>query len=142
MGFGRRTIDFVGQQELREDGAWTKTEFLLLHVEDRRPGDVRGHQVSGELNPPALASQHAAHRAHEQRLAQAGYALDQHVPAGKERHQRAQHELVLADVDFGDFSGDAFEQRLDSRHARARGGARRGPAIEGRRQRWNVRRDV
>ena len=99
---GRRAVDFVGQQELREHRARAEAELLRLHVEDRRAGDVRGHQVGRELNAAELAAQHAAQRAHEQRLAQARHAFDQHVAAGEQGHQRAQHQLVLADVDLAD----------------------------------------
>ncbi len=120
---GRRAVDLVGQQQLREDRAGPKAKLLRLHVEDRRAGDVRGHQVGGELDAAELAAQHAAQRAHEERLAQARHALDQHVPAGEQRHQRAQHQLVLADVDLADLGGDAVEQLLES--ARRRGWSRR-----------------
>ena len=113
---GRRAVDFVGQQELREDRPGTKAEFLRLHVEDRRTGDVRGHQVGRELDPAELAAEHAAERADEERLAQAGHAFDQHVAAGKQRHERAEHQLVLADVDLADLGRDPIEQRLGRRH--------------------------
>ena len=107
---GRRAVDFVGQQQLREDRAGPETELLRLHVEDRRAGDVGGHQVGGELDAAEAAAQHAAQRPHEKRLAQARHAFDQHVPVGKQRHQRAEHQLVLADEDLADLGGDAVEE--------------------------------
>ena len=109
MRLGGRAVDFVGQQQLREDRAGAKAKFLLLHVEDRCAGDVRGHQVGGELDAAELAAEHAAQRADEQRLAQAGHAFDQHVAAGEQGDERAQHEFLLADVDVVDLGEDFFK---------------------------------
>ena len=52
---GRGAVDFVGQQELREDRARAEAELLRLHVEDRRAGHVGGHQVGRELDAAELA---------------------------------------------------------------------------------------
>ncbi len=107
---GRRAVDLVGQQQLRENGAGDEAELLRLHVEDRGPGNVRRHQVGRELDAAEAAPQHAAQRPHEERLAQPGHAFDQHVAVGEQRHQRAQHEFRLADEDLVDFGGDALEE--------------------------------
>ena len=117
VGLGRRAVDLVGQQQLREDRPGPEAELLRLHVEDRRPGDVGGHQVGGELDAAELAAQHAAQRPHEERLAQAGHALDQHVAVGEQGHQRAQHQFVLADEDLADLGGDAVEEFLGTSRA-------------------------
>ena len=53
---GGRAVDFVRQQELGEHGTRPETELLGLHVEDRRAGDVRGHQVGRELDPAEAAA--------------------------------------------------------------------------------------
>ena len=57
---GRSAVDFIGQQELREDRAGAKAELLRLHVQDWRAGDVRRHQVGRELNPAELQTQDTA----------------------------------------------------------------------------------
>ena len=114
---GRGAVDFVGQQELREDRAGAEAELLRLHVEDRRAGHVGGHQVGRELNAAELQAQHAAQRPHEQRLAQARHGFDQHVAAGEQGHERPEDQLVLADVDLGDLRGDPVEELLGRRLA-------------------------
>ena len=115
MRFRWGTIDFVGQQELREHRARMKAEFLRLHIEDRRAGDVGGHQIGSELDAAEAAAEHAAQRANEQRFAQARHTFDQHMPAGKERHERAEHQFVLADVDFANLGHDTIKQRFSRR---------------------------
>ena len=116
VGLGRRAVDLVGQQQLREDRAGPEAEFLRLHVEDRRAGNVRGHQVGGELDAAELAAQHAAQGPHEERLAQARHALDEHVSVGEQGHQRPQHQFVLADVDLVDLGNQPVEEPLDAAH--------------------------
>ena len=80
---------------------------------------------------PNLQPEHSPERADEQRLAQARHAFDQHVTAGKQGHERAEHQLVLADIDLGDFGGDAVEELLGRRfaafgHVQAWGGSGAG----------------
>src|SRR5262249_11899275 len=69
-----------------------------------RPGDVGGHQVRGELDPTEVEVKRLAQRADEQRLLQAGRALEEDVPTGEDGREDAAHHLRLAD------DGDA--QRL------------------------------
>jgi hypothetical protein len=98
---------------LGEYRSGTKSEFTLLHVKYGGTGDVRWHQVSGELNPTKLASQHTPERSHEQRFAQPGNRLDQHVSARKQRCQRSQHEFFLTDIQLGDFLRNLVVKALD-----------------------------
>ena len=65
---------------------------------------------------------------HEQRLAQPGHALDQHVTAGEQGHQRAQHQFLLPHVDLADLGRDPVEQLLGGRFAGARQRRRPVPA--------------
>ena len=59
---------------------------------------------------PNWQPKHPAQRPHEQRLAQPRHALDQHVPAGEQGHQRAQHQFVLADEDSAHLFQNTVEQ--------------------------------
>ena len=75
----------------------------LIFVEDFRAGDIRRHQVGGELNPLELEVQDPGERLDEQRFGQAGHTGNQAVPAGKQRDQDFFDHLVLADDDFSQF---------------------------------------
>ena len=87
-GCRRRAIDFVGEQEGGEDRAWDKGEFVFLEVEHARAGDVRGHEVGRELNARELAAEKVRQGADQQRLGDAGHALDQRVLADEDRDER------------------------------------------------------
>ena len=56
LGFGRRAVDFVGQDEVGENGAAVKDQVAapaaLVALENLRAGDVRGHEVGRELDAP------------------------------------------------------------------------------------------
>ncbi len=108
MSLGGRSIDLVGQKQLGENRAGAEAEVADPLVVNRRPRDVRGHQVGSELDPFERTAQHAAERAHEERLAQAGHAFDQDVPLGQKRRQHAPHQRALTDEDLVDFQEHAL----------------------------------
>jgi hypothetical protein len=119
-------------EDVGEHGAGSKPELLGAGVEDGLAGDVGGHQVGGELDSAEPAAEGLAQDPHEQRLAEARHALDQHVAPGKERRQRQPHELRLADVDLGrlgeeriDREANLLEPRVGRRRGRCRGRERR-----------------
>ena len=70
---------------------------------------VGRHQVGRELDALELQVQGVGQRPHQQRLAQAGHAFEQHVAAGDQGGQRALDDLLLAD----DHLADLVAQRLE-----------------------------
>ena len=111
--FRWRTVDLVGEQQLREDRPRSKSKLALLHVEDRRSGDVRRHQVGSELDPSELAAKDLAERSHEQSLAETGDGLDQHVSSREQRGQRSQHKFILPDKHLANLCRDGVVQLLN-----------------------------
>ena len=132
---GERLISSA-KQELREDGTGTKSELAPLHVVDRRTGDIRRHQVGGELNSPALTAQYAAQRSNEKSLPQPGHRFDQDVTAGEQCGQRSEHQFILAHIQLGDLSGDPFIQFADRIESLGRLRLR---GRTGRSRRWDIR---
>ena len=68
-------------------GPGTKTNSRRpsgVSLHDARAGDVGRHQVDGELDAAEAQRQRLGERAHDERLAGAGHALDQDVAAGEE----------------------------------------------------------
>ena len=102
LGLGRGAVDFIREEERGEDRPLDEAEAVVAQVEDIGPGDVRGHQVRGELDPGELRSQHLGQRADQQGFGDPGHALEQHMVAGEDRDQAVVHRLPLADDDFGD----------------------------------------
>ena len=81
----------------------------LVHAATRgfhdeiRAENVRGHEVGRELDAAEAEIEDFAERADEQRLAEAGHAFEQHMPAAKQRDEGALDDGFVADDDFADF---------------------------------------
>ena len=45
LHLGRRAVDFIGQDEVGEDGAFGGTVFPILRIIDERADDIGGEQV-------------------------------------------------------------------------------------------------
>ena len=90
LGLCRRAVDLVGEQQVDEHRPAPRGEHLVLRVVERVAGDVGGHEIGRELDAPEGSGDGARQRLHQQRLAQAGHALDQHMAAGE---QRAEHRV-------------------------------------------------
>ena len=112
LGLGRGAVDFVGQQDVGEDRAALKLEHFpavgrLNH--DVRADEVGRHQVGRELDAAKIQMQCVGQRADDQRLAEAGNAFEQHVPAGEQRDQHVVENLDLADDDLGDLGSESLK---------------------------------
>ena len=55
LNLGRRTVDFVGQQQIGEDRPERGTEFTGLLAVDARADQVCRHQVGRELDSSEMA---------------------------------------------------------------------------------------
>ena len=52
LSFGRGAVDFVGQQNLRENGPLGQNKGIGLKIEQIGAQHVAGHQIGGELDAP------------------------------------------------------------------------------------------
>ena len=108
----RRTVDLVGQEHVREDGALLELEIPLAglafhhHV---RPDDVGRHQIGGELDSAEVQVHGFGQAPNEHRLPESGNTLQKHVSAGKERGQHSLDHLLLTDDDLRDLFTNAAE---------------------------------
>ena len=101
LRLGRRAVDFVGQDDVREQRAFEKPPLARARAavlfDNLGAGDVRRHQVGRELDPAERQVQRPSQRADHQRLGQPRHAFQQAVPAAEERDQQLFDHLVLAD---------------------------------------------
>src|SRR5206468_10143008 len=108
----RGTVDLVREEDVGEDRPLLELEVLpavrVLH-DDVRADDVGGHQVRGELDPRERQLETFRERLDEERLAEAGHALEQDVTAGKHARQDVGDDLAVAD----DHLLDLRPQRLE-----------------------------
>ena len=74
------------------------------------PRDVRRHQIGRELDARKAPLEGLRQSAHEERLAEPRYALDENMPAGQQRDQHLIDNRMLADQRFGDFRADRADR--------------------------------
>ena len=106
LGLGRRTVDFVGQQDVGEDRALDKTKIapaVLVLFQDIGAGDVRRHQVGSELDSFKLDVEDAGQGADHQGLGQARHAHQQAVAAGEDGGEHLLDHIRLTDDHFLQF---------------------------------------
>ena len=103
LGFRRRAVDFIREQEIGEHGPRSITEFhaALVLVDDLGAEDVGRHQVGGELDALEIHAQHPRDGLHQQRLGQSRHADEQAVAVGKKGGDQAGDDFLLADDGLG-----------------------------------------
>ena len=108
-------VDLVHQHHVGEQRPAPEHEFVLRRIEHVHADDVAGHEIGGALHALELAAEHARQRLRQQRLAEAGQALHQHVAARDQRDaQRADHVLG-ADDDARQFALHGLFEACDRR---------------------------
>ena len=119
LGLGRGAIDFVGENQVREDRAALELEgaFARVGVHDEvRAENVGGHEVGRELDAIERHVEYLAERADEERLAEAGHAFEQHMSAAEQSDEGVFDDGGVADDDFADLgleSGVGVAEGLD-----------------------------
>ena len=96
LGLGRRAIDLIGEQHIGEYRTAHDAQFARRVVEHRMSGDVRWHEVRGELDPGYLKRHGLRQCPHQQRLAEPGDPFDQHVSRHDQRNDDLIDHLILA----------------------------------------------
>jgi hypothetical protein len=93
LRFGRGAVDFVGQQDVRKDGAAHEGPGAVagggIFLDDVGTGDVGGHQVRRKLDAFKNQAKRLGHGAHQQGLGSSRQTGDQAVAA----HEQRDHDL-------------------------------------------------
>jgi hypothetical protein len=103
LRFGGGAVDFVGEDDVREDGALGEFEGAFAageFLQNVGAGDVHGHQIGRELDAAEAQRHRFGEARDEQRLGEAGHAHEQGVTTGEEADRELLDDLVLADDDF------------------------------------------
>ncbi len=86
--FRRGAVDFVGEQEIGENGAALETELppgtVRIFFQNLGSENIGGHQIGSELDAFALEFERAGERTGHERLGQAGRADEQTMAAGEQ----------------------------------------------------------
>ena len=149
LGFGRRSVDFVGEEQVRKHRTLTENELGASRVPNHGAGDIGRHEVGGELDARHVDVERARQRSHEERLGHARHALEQGMPAGDESDDETGDRSVLTDDGLADFSLEGQEGLLgvllgaaegSARPAFARGGGVRDGSARARSRHGDTRR--
>ena len=96
---GRGAVDLVHQHDVGEDRPALEDELPRCALVDADAEDVAGQQVGRELDAAERAVDAPGDGPRENRLADAGHVLQQHVPAGQQGRQHLADGLALAQQD-------------------------------------------
>ena len=129
----RGAVDFVGQDDVREDRAGLELEerpAVRVLLDDVGADDVGRHQVGRELDARELQVEDVRERVHEAGLADAGDALEQHVAAGEQAGDRAVDDVFMPDDSPSDLVGDSEEAFAELVDGLCDGGWRHGLRVK------------
>src|SRR5690606_7035691 len=88
---GAGAVDFVGEEEIGEDGPLDELEGIAVLPVDRVADEIGGEEVGGELDALEDAGDGGGEGFREGRLADAGRTLDEGMSARKERGGKLVH---------------------------------------------------
>ena len=121
LGFGWGAVDFVGENDIGEDGAFNEFEsaatWLIGFLEDFRAGDVTGHEIGGELDAIEVEGHQIGEGVDEEGFGEAWDAHEEGVTAGEDAGEELFDDRVLADDNFPEFGADPaieFAEFVDS----------------------------
>ena len=90
LHFGRGAVDFVGQQEVVENGAGVEFELAVGRLEHVDAEEVGGKHIVGALDAAVAESEHGGQAVGEGGFAHAGHVFEQNVAVG----QDAGHQVL------------------------------------------------
>ena len=101
LGFGARSVDFVGEDEVGEDGAGLEDEGAAFggFAEDWVAGDVAWEEIGGELDATGGEAEGLGETFDEFGFAEAGEALEEKVAAGEETSEGEGDQFFFAEED-------------------------------------------
>ena len=92
----RRAVDFIGENEVAEDGAVLGVKCSFPRIIDQRANNVGRQHVRGKLQTLKFHLGGRRKRLERERLRQPRHAFQQDVAVGDEADQQPVHEIFLA----------------------------------------------
>src|SRR5258705_444771 len=116
-----RGVNLVAEQDMAERGTGLEGELaasIFTGQNHASAGDIRGHQIDGELNSIEAQVEREPERLDQRGFAGAGNALDENVAAREQRGEQLLDRLFVPDDYFVDLSLDTPKGPREIRHGR------------------------
>jgi len=110
LDFGGGTVDFVGKDEISEDGAFAGGEPAGLRVIDLSADDVGGQHVWGELEPGEFDADTVGEGFDGECFGESGDAFKEDMAVGEQADDEALDEVTLPDDDLADFGEEGADE--------------------------------
>src|SRR5947207_3440082 len=114
-----RMCDAIGTSRISSRNASTLGPFMtrltaacrdcVVH-DDIGADDVGGHQIGRELDPRERELEALGERLDEERLAEPGYAFEEHVAAGEHSGEHVRDDRAVTDDDLLDLGAQRLER--------------------------------
>ena len=108
LHFGRRTIDFVCQDQIRKYGTEMGTERGGVRHVNHGTDHVARQQIRGELDTLELKLEHLPQRFYQQRLGETGHALKEDMPTDEQRNLQPLDNLCLTEHRLAELASNSF----------------------------------
>jgi hypothetical protein len=102
----RSAVDFVHQQQVREDGPAMQGKRAVAEVEDVCTGDVGGHEIGSTLHALKSETTNARQGFNCQCLGETGNPFDDRVAARDENEEELIDDFALPDDHFRKFTAN------------------------------------
>ena len=116
LHLGGGAVDFVGDEQVCEDGALVRGEGSLALVVNQTADHVRRQQVRREGDALGLQSQRGGEGAHGGGLGQTRHAFEQDVPARHQCNQQGIEHVLLPHQRLVHFASDRRQERRATRN--------------------------
>ena len=103
LNLGGSAVDFVGKEEVGENGASFGGKFLGSRVVDVGADNVGRKEIGGELDSPEVGRESLSQSSDGEGLGESGETFDEKVVSGEKTDEHAIDEVVLPDEDACDF---------------------------------------
>lgn len=102
----RSAIDFIGEQDICENGSLMKVELLIALTENRNTQNVRRQQIGRELDAFERRVERKRQSFGQRCFSGAGKILKQHMSAARQRREQFARGFGLALHDLADVLGN------------------------------------
>ena len=111
LDFCRASVDFIGKDEIREDGALVDLEILILLGIDKRTDYIGRKEVRGKLDTVELRIYRLGQSIDCQGFGKSGDTFEEDMAVREKAYQEVVHEVLLTDDNLPHLQGKEVYKR-------------------------------